>query len=356
FVNTAGHIIGITFNYFSNPIQSTIQQLSTIAEWRSAAISKDGRFVAGLTSVREPYIYIFDLLSGESEAFQLYNPTYTTGQSTGDVQFADVLEFDYSGTNLMYDAFNELTNSQGEDISYWDIGFLEFWDNSGFADPNEAFISKLFSGLPDKTGVGDPSFSKNSPFIIAFDLIDETSATTRYDIYGANTETGDYGIILSNNGTLGWPNYNRLDTKLIYEVQPTANVYNIRQQGLNSNKIQPSGGSTSFISNHSWGVWYANGNRSLQVGANEVETAEMAVNISPNPVAGSAVLQIKAIEQLDANIQVCNLMGQTLLNKHVELVAGDNQLDLNMAAFPSGNYVVRVLTASGQAAVKVVKE
>jgi hypothetical protein len=298
---------------------------------------------------------VFDLLANDQQKFALYNPTYSEGQTTGDVQYADVLEFDYSGTNLMYDSYNALTNSQGDDIGYWDIGFLEFWDNGQFAPANEAFISKLFSGIPEKTSVGDPAFAKNSPFVIAFDYFDQSTATTRYDVYGANVETGDYNILVSNNGTLGWPNFNRLDTKIVFETQPTTNIYNLRLQGLASNKIQPSGNTTAFIANHSWGVWYGNGNRSLQVGANEPSQSLLNLRVSPNPVSESTQISLTTPTGSDAQISVCNLFGQTLLTRSFNLSAGDNLLDFDMGNLPAGSYVIRIAAANNTAAVTVVK-
>lgn len=355
FVDNAGNIIGVSFDYNSNPIQFTTQTLSDQPEWRSCAISKDGRFVAALSSTQEPVIYIFDLFTGDFRAFNLYNPTYSQGQVTGDVQYADVLEFDYSGTNLMYDSYNSLSNNQGGDISYWDIGFLEFWDGNSFTDPNNAFISKLFSGLPENVSIGNPTFSKNSPFIIAFDLIDQSSGSTRYDIYGANVETGDYDVIYSDNGNLGWPNYNRLDNKLMYEQNAGGNSYNLRLQGLATSKIQPSGSNTTFISNHNWGQWYGNGNRSLQVGTQEA-VSNLDVSISPNPVQDVATLQLNLPAATDARVEVSNLFGQTALERQYRLVQGDNLINLDLNALPSGSYVVSVLTDTGKAAIKIVKE
>ncbi len=160
FVNNADHIIGVSINYSTNPIQFTTTQLSDLPEWRQAAISKDGLFLAALTNTQLPEIYIFDLLNNTQRAFSLYNPTYSEGQITGDVQYADVLEFDYSGTHIMYDSYNEITNNQGDKIGYWDIGFLEFWKNNQFAPADNAFISKLFSGIPENTSIGDPPLPK----------------------------------------------------------------------------------------------------------------------------------------------------------------------------------------------------
>ncbi len=355
FVNSAGHIIYQGLSYSPNPTLVTEFELSTLPEWRQAAISKNGRYVAALSNVQEPYIFIFDFTGNMQQKFKLYNPTYSTGQITGDVSYADVLEFDYSGKNLMYDAYNDLGNSQGQDLSYWDIGFLEFWKNGQFAPANTAFISKLFTGIPENTSIGDPAFAKNSPYVIAFDFIDQTTSTTRYDIYGANSETGDYNTIVSNNGAQGWPNYNRLDSKLLFETNPSSGIYNLRLQGLNANKIQPSGNTSAFISNHAWGVWYGNGTRNLMVDSKAPATAALRISVAPNPVMDFTQISLTAQEGGDAQVSVYNMFGQVLLTRNVTLQQGENVLDFDMSTLPTGSYIVRIAAGEAGAAVKVLK-
>jgi Zn-dependent metalloprotease len=355
FVNEANNIIGISFDYSTNPITYSTFTLSTTAEWRQAVISKNGRFVAALTTTKEPVIHIFDLITDESRAYNLYNPTYSTGQITGDVQYADVLEFDYSGENLMYDSYNEIGNNQGESIGYWDIGFLQFRKNGQFTPVNNAFISKLFSGLPENTSIGNPAFAKNSPFVIAFDFIDENGTTPSYDVYGANSETGDYNVLVSNNGTLGWPSYNRLDSKLMYETNPSQGTYNLRLQGLASSKIQPTGNSTAFISNHSWGAWYGNGSRNLALDSKEPLPSPLNIQVTPNPVQAETQITLNATRTADAEITVYNIYGQTWLTRSVKLQEGDNILDMDMRTLPAGTYIVRVVSGILGAAVKITK-
>ncbi|HMX39669.1 MAG TPA: M4 family metallopeptidase, partial [Saprospiraceae bacterium] len=269
FVNDAGQVMLVTLTFLANGnIQPAVDILENQAIWHNAALSKDGRFVALTTEERDNYILIYDFVNNASREYRLYNPTYTQGQVTGDVQYSDVMEFDYSGEYLMYDAYNEYPN--GQTLSYWDIGFLQFWENGKFADPADFFISKLFNGLPDNTSVGNPAIAKNSPYIIAFDFIDETDAPNVYnDIYGVNTETGDYGKLVTNNGTLGWPNFTRTDNAILFERASANGALSLRLQGLAPSKIAPQGSSTALISERNWGVWFANGNRSLQVGTRE---------------------------------------------------------------------------------------
>lgn len=352
FVNDAGEVIGIDLNYQTNPISFVSSVLSNPGNvWRNTAISKDGRFIAGVLDFQEPRIYIFDLADpfGSYETYYLYNPTYSQGQITGDVNYADVLEFDYSGQYLMYDASNDL-----DGVEYWDVSFVQYWENNQFTDGGDAFITKLFTGLPEKVSIGNPAIAKNSPYIIAFDLIDEISAL-RYDIMGANAETGDYDVIVTNNGELGWPNYNRLDNKLLYE-KANATGYDLRLQSLNPNKIQPQGGSSQVVSAHYWGVWFANGLRDLQVGTNELEGQDFDLKISPNPTADFAQLSLRANAASDAVISLHNLLGETLLTRPVNLSEGENLLDIDLQHLPSGNYVVHIATENGGgAALKLVK-
>lgn len=353
FVNDDGIVLGFDINYQTNPISFVKTQLSNNADnWGNVAISKDGRFIAGLLDFAEPRIYIFDLADplGAFETFFLYNPTYSQGQITGDVAYADVLEFDYSGQFLMYDALNSLDN-----VEYWDIGFIQYWENDQFTDGGDAFITKLFTGLPEKVSIANPAIAKNSPFIIAFDLIDELDGI-HYDIYGANSETGDYDVIVANNGELGWPNYNRLDNKLLYE-RPNSTGYDLRLQGLNANKIQPLGGSSQVVSAHYWGVSFANGNRDLQVGTELLEGQNFDLKISPNPTADFAQLTLNSMLASGANVSVHNLLGEMLMTRSFSLSAGENFLDIDLQHLPAGNYVVRIATENGAgAAVKVVKQ
>ncbi len=358
FVNSEGHIITVDMQYTQTNIIPVVNPpFSASPIWRNAVISKDGRFIAGITQSQDNRVYIFDLADPNlflPETFFLYNPTYSqTPTITGEVRYADVLEFDYSGSYLMYDAFNELTSANGQDLSYWDIGFLQFWENGAFVNTQTPFISKLFSGLPENTSVGDPSFAKNSPFVIAFDFFD--SANDVYEIYGANTETGDYARLVADNGALGWPSYNRLDNKILFE-SPTATNVNLYTQGLKANKIEPQGGIGALLNAHQWGVWYAEGDRSLQVATQAPISGLHGVQANPNPTSGITQLNVQSDVSVDAQIVVNNILGATVYQQTTQLVSGSNQLNIDLSALPTGAYVVRILAGKSAAALKIIRE
>lgn len=102
------------------------------------------------------------------EVFKLYNPTYSNSV-TGDVRYADQMDFDHSGEYLMYDAFNEISKSTGGEYTYWDIGFLHVFDKSKNTF-GTGKIEKLIASLPENTSVGNPVFQRIawmwSPLII----------------------------------------------------------------------------------------------------------------------------------------------------------------------------------------------
>lgn len=357
FVNAAGHIIGVDMVYTPTEIFPTVNPpISLNPVWRNAAISKDGRYLAALADFAEPRIYVIDLASPtqEQETFFITNPTYSEdGNETGEVAYTDVLEFDYSGDYIVYDAFNELTSTQGYDLSYWDIGFVQFRENGSFVDGGDPFISKLFSGLPDNTSIANPAFAKNSPYVLAFDFYDEYY--NQYDVYGVNVETGDYNVIKSDIGDFGWPQYNRLDNAIIYEAKPGSN-YNIYRQGIGADKISGSGNASVLIQSYGWGVWYADGNRNLQVSTGEVASNLTDLRVSPNPAVDQVQLQFTAAQTGAVQISVANMLGSVVQNRQSDMQSGENRFDLNLQSLPSGTYIVRLQSGSDAAAIKVVKK
>jgi Zn-dependent metalloprotease len=357
FVNKEKHLILIDFTYTNGQINLQTTQLSQSAEWRNAAISKDGRFVAAITDAEDNNMYVYDLLSPTlaSETFTLVNPTYTAGQSTSNVLYADVMEFDYSGDYIMYDAFNELSNTQGQSFSYWDISFVKFWENNQFTDGSNAQVSKLFNGLPESVSIGNPTFAKNSPFIIAFDYKDDND--NEYNILGANSETGDYDVIASNIGTWGWPNYDKEDKSILHNKNNNFGGFNLVKQGVASSKIKGQGTAQTWVTSHAYGVWYANGTRSLAVNTKEHNAANsMSLSASPNPTTSNVRMQFSTELVADMQVVVTNILGAVVHTYTVQTAQGINYFDLDMSDLPAGTYVVRLESPAGFGAVKVMKQ
>ena len=317
--------------------------------YRNVAISKDGNLLAVTKTPEDGNIIIYDFTKNPatSKTFTLYNPTYTDGISTGDVLFSDALEFDITGEYLMYDARNQINGKSGT-IKYWDIGFMRVYDRKAktFGDGK---IEKLFSDLPEKTSVGNPQFSKNSPHIVVFDYIDYFDKK-RYAV-SANLQTGKTGDLVT--GTFTDPNsfsgvlptFSRKDDKIAFEDEDFLGSY-IATIDLGADKISVKSGAKPVIikDNTHWPQWFSNGVRKLGVGTSDNSLEQ--VKIYPNPVSNNLI--VEATEILDnQTVSVLDMLGKTMLSQKLSI--GKN--NLNMSDFPNGTYILKV----GNATRKVVK-
>ncbi|MFN8348866.1 MAG: M4 family metallopeptidase [Spirosomataceae bacterium] len=227
--------------------------------WNKVAISKDGRKLAALTNQSDKSIYVYSFDLKKWNKFKLYNPTYTGGVSTGDVQYADGLEWDASGEYLVYDAYNQLKTATGQSLDYWDVGFMRVWDavQSNFADGT---IQKLFNDLEEGESVGNPSFAKNSTATLSFDYLYDPDNT--FAILGVNLEKGDVEVITTNTA-IGYPDYSRLDDRIVYVTKGTGTNKNVNVIGLNADKITGKGTPSALLLNATWPLWISQGTRSL---------------------------------------------------------------------------------------------
>jgi bacillolysin len=187
--------------------------ISPDAIWDNAAISKDGKMLAAISTEIDTSIYVYRYDIQQWRKFKLYNPTFSQGLKTGGVLYADALEFDHSGEYLIYDAFNQLENPNGEDLEYWDVGIIRIW-NHRENKWGDGKIEKVFTQLEDGVNIGNPTFSKNSTNIIAFDYINTNDNT--FAIIGHNLNTAKSNVI-RNNVKLGYPNFSNKDDKLLFD-------------------------------------------------------------------------------------------------------------------------------------------
>ncbi len=331
--------------------------LNNEAIWHNAAISKDGTKIAALfDDAINDKIFVFDLINGSSEEFQVYNPTYTEGIETGEVVFIDALEWDFSGEFVMYDAQNSIQNA-GSTIEYWDIGFIKVWNNATNTFGN-GFVSKLFSGLQEGISVGNPTFSKNSPHIISFDYLDAFDET--FYILGVNLETNEVGIIYENSD-VSYPNYAVQDDRLIFDALSTQGNNVVGVVELNANKIEASTDPpTAFvlvsdnIRGARWGVWFANGERDLtSIAVSDVLSESMKV--FPNPFEERIYLQLDLPVQATVRVELFDLLGKRWYTEELEASAGLLQKELFFKALPAGTYSLRTSIGPSAASRKIVK-
>ena len=338
-------------NFDWDQLQFGQGNLSEDPIWRNAAISKDGSRLAALLDDIDNTILVFDLESEGSprQVYTLFNPTFTEGVATGDVVFADILEWDISGQFVMYDAFNEIQTPTGK-LEYWDIGFIQVWDNAqdDFADGR--FIQKLFNGLPENTSVGNPTFAKNNPNIVAFDFVDDFNEEYRLQV--ANILTGDQATLWENFG-LAFPNFSTDDSRIIFDAtNGTQEV--LGQVLLSDDKLTPLQTPSVFHTDPDeaqWGIWFATGQRVL-TSTDAFELAGHEVKVFPNPFAEG--LQVSVTGELDApaQVQLLDIAGQVLTSRNIRT---NRPEFLTLGELPAGMYVMRVWLDGKSSSQKVVK-
>jgi Zn-dependent metalloprotease len=336
-----------------NAGSATTQVIQDEPIWRNVAISKDGNRLAALLldTDNDPnndnFLYIYDYSeAGGFFEFKLTNPTTVQGGPESDnVSFADVIEWDHTGQWVMYDALSTISTGT-QDIEFWDINFIYAWNGTFYGN---GYIEKLFSSLPENVSVGNPTFSKNSDYIIAFDYFDE--ANNEYSLYGYNIETSDAGIIFQGSD-LHWPSYSVDDTRLVFNAFSTSGNQVLAFIPLENDKITSSGNPSIFLQDKQLGVWFANGDRVL---GNKNIIAEQNIRLYPNPVSGQLNLDFSTKKTGDVLLQVFDLMGRLVISEKISANAGENRHRISTEGLASGQYLVRLGMAEGQAAMKFVK-
>lgn len=361
FVDDENNIKFIDIDWATGNVLEDYLENNPTGEWRNIAISKDGNRIAAVRTTSENIIWVYDFNLGAWNDFELYNPTTSDPNSgstvtTGEVQYADAMEFDFSGEYLMYDAFNNVASSQGNNaVEYWDIGFLNVFENGNFAAGN---IEKLFTGLPSGVSIGNPTFAKNSPYIVAFDFREEGFFSDNYQILGANIQTGDNDVIREGE-TWAYPNYSVNDEQMIFDL-PYQGTTVLGKININANKISGDAASENFLFPNGtiaekWGVWFATGERDL-VATNEIKLVELNGKIYPNPFDTNLILELEGEQNEKTTIQVFNLLGQSVFEKNVNISLGKNTFDLPLENLNGGTYFIQLHLENGNVSMKVVKK
>jgi hypothetical protein len=314
--------------------------------WHNVAIAKDGSKLSAITVYEDSTLWVYSFQLEQWAGFHLYNSTTAQGEETNTVIYADAMEWDYSGEYIMYDALSRIENPFGDPIEYWDINFIKVWDNAA-NNWGSGDIFKLFGSLPAGISVGNPSFSKNSPFIFTFDLLDETNNSVT--VSAANFETGDVGEIFVNDGVLSTPNYSKLDNQIIFTT--TYNSSNtIAIIDMQSNKISPvSGNANVLITEAKWGIWFSQGSRPL-LDIPEKEN-KISFSVYPNPTDG--IINLSLGQGMDENLilDILDMQGAVLM-KGIHLTNNSMQVDLSMLS--PGIYLIRLTGRNTQAHNKLV--
>lgn len=350
FVAKTNKLHMLTFNKSTGKYVESI--LDNTAVYRNAIISKDGTLLAALLTKEENIIHVYDFLSDEWKDFTLYNPT-STSSTTSDVRYADFMDFDHSGQNIIYDAFNVIKRANGNDYEYWDIGSINV-----FNLPLDKFgtgqVDKLFTDLPENTSIGNPVYSKNSLDVIAFDYVESDLFSSTYALLGANIEKGDVDAIAENRAQLAYPSFSVKDNQVAFDSEDNQGDQSINTKGLAASKIVSSGSEKILLTGAKWGTWFANGKRNLIRTADIKSLNEMS--IYPNPFDQEFTLGINSKKFQWIQINILNQMGQLIESKKIQLKEGSNEERLDLSHCIQGIYHLQIVNAEGSISAKLFKQ
>lgn len=327
------------YNFVNRSLDFIEQEPGT--NWRNAAISKDGRRLAVTTRNNDNEVLVFDFDTRAGRIFELTNPTTSTeGLSTGDVLFADALVWEPGGEFLMYDALSRLDDG----LEFWDIGFLRAFDpdTGTFGD---GAINKLIATLPDGVSIGNPTFSKNSPYIIAFEQVDFIDET--FTIIGANIETGDAGLIFENS-VINYPNYGMDDDRLVFDAQTTGGDNVLAVIPLAEDKISAGGQAGVLVAGGHWGYFFANGERNLNTGLESAPVEDNRIRVFPTVTADVVRLEL-GTARLTGRPSLFDQTGRELIRY------GENTTSFSLRELPAGSYLLALPTALGTVVRRVVR-
>ena len=323
--------------------------------FRNVVFSRDGLRMATLkgdlsNNIFDNEIDIYDWVTETENTYGLSNPTTIDSISTEDVLIAEAMQFDFSGEYLMYDALNVIQSSSGSEIDYWDISFIKVFNNDSETFALGTEIQKLFSQIPNGKGVGNPTFSKNSDYIVAFDFFDDSNS----DALGVNIETGNIGAIFLGNNRLNFPSYSNIDDFVIFDRSDSNGKAVIGGAQMESNKIV-SNGTGIFLGFEDigvkWGVWFGNGDRVL---ANEdIELPENSFDVYPNPASEKLQITSELVGSQYAAINIVDMMGRTVYNNSWQL---EKEMSLDISSLTSGQYVLSIITEQGRGSKIFVKQ
>jgi len=348
FVNQDKELYYIQLDWTNNSIVFE-GVLTSNEQWRNAAFSRDGLRMAALRDVENNEIFVYDFVSETGNDYELFNPTFTEGVNTGDVLYADALKFDFSGEYIMYDAFNRIESSFGNPIDYWDIGFIKVFNTANGSFTLGDDVDKLFSQLPEGVSIGNPTFSKNSDYIIAFDYLKDGS----FSVLGSNIETNQTGEIYTDNDRPGYPDYSRNDDVVIFDAASNGTGV-IAAATLNSNKIESNDANVQLGFQGTaikWGVWFSNGERDLT----SIEDAEFTsfYEVYPNPTTEN--IRIRISEQLiDVSLSITDLVGREILKRNIPILKNNDIIDLSTLV--TGTYVLSIISEGKVNSKLIIKE
>jgi Tol biopolymer transport system component len=353
FVSSDKMLIALSLDV--TPVVETIVDSTKV--WGLCALSRDGQKYAAVKETKDTSIYIGSMNGGKPTRFNLNGPLDSGSRAVTGAVYSSAIEWNYSGEEVIYDVCNSLSGSNGMNITNWDIGLLSAWDQSGNT-LGDGEVSKLFNNLPDGLSVGNPTFSKNSPNIIAYESIDNSTYTI--SMLTMNMETRKTVTVLPAEDFPGYPSYSKADDKIAFTAKSGTDTV-VSVIALNTDKQTPSGGAVIKIHKMKWPLFFATGNRAFPTrnSPNRVSEPAGTADLIIVPCARGVKALINPGNQPAVRITIARMDGKIVLNDWVKtngkiVTFTWNGKSLSGNSLGRGMYVFRIQTSQAAIAKKVI--
>lgn len=145
--------------------------------WYSVEINADGTRLAATRTTFDRTIYIIDLKNPSAgKAIPVYTAG-TEGTATNTARYVDAMDWDSTGTKLLFDAYHRIEVEGGNPIEFWDINQL---------DVESGIITRIKTPSEQGLQAGNPSYAETNDRYIVCDLVSfeqHINAIAVFDLY-----------------------------------------------------------------------------------------------------------------------------------------------------------------------------
>jgi hypothetical protein len=163
---------------------------------------------------------------------------------------------------------------------------------------------------------------------------------------------GNYSIDVSANGTCTY-NYSISDPNWIYFINYGSN--GVLNYYVSANTTSYSRTGYIYINDANCSINNVGSlfiTQASDVGINEINADSNTIAVYPNPATNNITIDVSATLNMPATIEILNIQGQLIKT----IVTNSNKTDIDISAFPSGMYFVKVKTEKRTEVRKFMKE
>ncbi|MCU7499757.1 MAG: T9SS type A sorting domain-containing protein [Ignavibacteria bacterium] len=334
----------------ANPDNTQETILDSSGVWGSVAIGPGLTSLALTSMYQDTTIYYIDLINQTYKAFKIATKSYDAADAKTAL-YADELSFEPSGKFLLFDAYNELKQSTGGTLSFWNINLLNI---------ETGYMEAVFPPQSEGISVANPSFSKTSTTRFTFDYIDENKKQDY--VRAADFNTGNVATVAGPLPVIGYPTYSANDRTIAFHNTGTISGIThqtVDQIALKSNFLEPDGPGKPYVIDATYPTWFVIGKRDISPLASKetLPAGFMLMQNFPNPFNPSASICYEVPQEGFVELKVFDILGKevtTLVNE----VKGPGRYTVSFnsqaLSLPSGIYLYRLSQGQNSASKKMI--